>query len=465
MIFWRRLFASIFPLSTARSMRRSARDARSIVVVLVSALSLVASSLIVDVVVPRVAVAASLQLPTAAVGSFAPATWVAFMATYDGGASHVIYLTGDTAGTATVTVPGLSPSFSSSVSISPNAVTAVTLPAGVEMTTVDGVANLGVRIVSSVSVSIFGLSRQQYTSDGFLGLPPAALGTEYRIMSYGSDIAGSEFAVVGTQGGTRVTITPSVSTGAHVAGVPYVVLLGEGQVYQLQNGGYGDLTGTLVKADKPVAVFGGHRCARVPAGVTACDHLAEQLTPVTSWGSTFVVAPLATRVGGDTIRVVAAQDGTVVTVNGVIVATLNAGKFYDSVRSGLTTITSSKPVLVAQFSNGASFDNVSADPFMVLVTPFEQFRMTYTLAVPAGFVNSYVNVVVPSASIGGVRVDGNPVDPAAFSTIGAISIGATSFSGASRCDRGGRWRWAASLRQAQDSRARCCSDCRATRWR
>jgi RHS repeat-associated protein len=400
------------------------------VVVLVSVLSLVVSSLAVDVVLPRVAVAAAPKLPVAAVGSFAPAMWVAFMANYYGGGSHVIYLTGDTAGTANVTVPGLSSSFASIVSIAPHAVTAVTLPAGVEMTTTDGVENLGVRIASSVPVSVFGLSRQQYTSDGFLGLPPAALGTEYRIMSYGSDLPGSEFAVVGTEAATRVTITPSVTTGVHAAGVPYVVLLGEGQVYQLQNRGYGDLTGTLVKADKPVAVFGGHQCARVPAGVTACDHLAEQLTPVSSWGSSFVVVPLATRVGGDTIRVVAAQDSTVVTVNGGIVSTLNAGQFYDSVRSALTTITSSKPVLVAQFSNGASFDNVSADPFMVLVTPFEQFRRYYTLATPAGFANSYVNIVVPSASIGGVRFDGNPVDPNAFTAIGAASIGATSFSGA-----------------------------------
>jgi IgGFc binding protein len=419
MTHWRRLFAFTFPLSAASSIRRLGRNARSLAVVLVSALSLVVSSLAAGVVVPRVAVAAVPQLPVATVGSFAPATWVAFMANYSGGGSHVIYLTGDTAGTATVAVPGLSPSFSSVVWVSPNAVTAVTLPAAVEMTTTDGVANLGVRITSSVSVSIFGLSRQQYTSDGFLGLPPAALGNEYRIMSYGSDLPGSEFAVVGTEAATSVTITPSVSTGGHVAGVPYVVLLGEGQVYQLQNRNYGDLTGTLVKADKPVAVFGGHQCARVPAGVTACDHLAEQLTPVTSWGSTFVVVPLATRVGGDTIRVVAAQDATVVSVNGGIVSTLNAGQFYDSVRSSLTTITSTKPVLVAQFSNGASFDNVSADPFMVLVTPCEQFRRSYTLATPAGFANSYVNIVVPSASIGGVRFDGNPIDPNAFTTIGA----------------------------------------------
>lgn len=49
------------------------------------------------------------------------------------------------------------------------------------------------------------------------------------------------------------------------AGEPtYVSALGDGE----------DPTGTVVVADKPVAVFGGNSCARVPVSVGACNPIA-----------------------------------------------------------------------------------------------------------------------------------------------------------------------------------------------
>jgi IgGFc binding protein len=244
--------------------------------------------------------------------------------------------------------------------------------------------------------------------------------------------------VVGTEALTTVTITPSVTVAyqigsgpvqRRVAGVPYTVVVGQGEVYQLLSYGEFDLTGTLVKADKPVAVFGGNRCANVPTDLLGCDYLVEQLAPIRSWGSAFVVVPLATR-GGDTIRVVAAEDDTVISVNGAVVSTLNAGQFYSSIRSGLTSVASSKPVLVAQFSHGFNSDQVPGGPSMVMVAPSERYQRSYTLVTPPGFANNFINVVVPTASIGQVSLDGSLLDPTVFSTIGSVSIGLSSFSGA-----------------------------------
>jgi MYXO-CTERM domain-containing protein len=83
-------------------------------------------------------------------------------------------------------------------------------------------------------------------------------------------------------------------------------------------------------------------------------------------------------------------------------------------------------VLVAQFSNSTTYDNVAlADPFMMLIPPYEQFLSKYTLTTPASGFVSYMNVVVANAGVGGVVVDGVTVPTAKFT-----SIGTSGFSGA-----------------------------------
>ena len=45
-----------------------------------------------------------------------------------------------------------------------------------------------------------------------------------------------------------------------------------------------DYSGTRVETNKPVSFFSGHSCTYVPKGVSACDHLVEQISPAAVWG-------------------------------------------------------------------------------------------------------------------------------------------------------------------------------------
>ena len=86
-------------------------------------------------------------------------------------------------------------------------------------------------------------------------------------------------------------------------------------------------------------------------------------------------------------------------INGAVAATLNKGEVHQQIIDGQSTVTADKPILMAQYSNGTTFDDVDSDPFMMLTTPTEQFLSEYTFTTPAtGFSGNFVNVVAPATT-------------------------------------------------------------------
>ena len=339
-----------------------------------------------------------------------------------------LFIAGDTATSGTVTIPGLG--FSAPYTVTPGAVTTVDLPNTAQMQSSDAVEDKGVHVTSGAEVTVYGLNRAQSTTDAYLGLPTDALGTDYIDLGYkNTDIVNAnQLGIAASQDGTTVTITPTVTVDGHTAGVAYTKSLDQGQTYLLRdtNPAPSDLSGTIVKSDKPISVYGGHQCANIPPGAFACDHIVEQLTATTQWGKNFLSMPLATRTGGDTFRILASDDNTTVKVNGAVVATLNRAELHEQLVDGPAQITADKPVLVMQYSNGTTFDNQTGDPFQMTIPPFEQYLSGYTVSTPAeGFDPNYINIVAPNSAVGSVKVDGVAVPATGFT-----AIGSSGFSGA-----------------------------------
>lgn len=338
--------------------------------------------------------------------------WLGFLSNLSG-PQLSLFITGQSATTGTVEISGLS--FAQDFTATPGTVTTVAIPAAAANNNGSNATdNLAIHVVAGAEVTVYGLNRVSATTDAFLGLPVDILGTEYLVMSYGGG-AGSLLAVVAAEDNTSVTVNApgNISTPT----------LNRGQRYQVFGS---DLTGTVITSDKPVAVFGGNVCTNVPPGFFACDHLVEQMPPTVTWGTQFVTMPLATRLGGDTFRILASVDGTTVNVNGTLVATLSRGQFHESIINGPSEIVASNPVLVAQYSNGSGFDNVTSDPFMMLIPPFEQFLNNYTITTPAsGFSGNFVNIVTASFALGSIDLDGEPIPAEDF-----VAIGSSGFFGA-----------------------------------
>ena len=320
-------------------------------------------------------------------------------------------------------------------------------------------------IQSEDDVTVYALNQAPLTSEAFLVLPKDALGDDYVVMSYTTDIGPSstqttnqnttpsQFAVVATEDSTVVVIRPSVPTIKNPTASPDTVLLQQGDSYLVQadprRDNRGDVTGSIVRATKPVAVFAGHTRAIIPielrAELTSRDCLIEQMSPVQTWGKSAFVTPLASPtddrdIGYDLYRVVAAFDSTEVYVDGQLRKVLMEGDYYEEKLLGAYEITTSRPSLTAQFKKssgvpgGVTDTYEYADPFMMLVPPAEQFMTSYRFisiqsyqyeqffnqirVVDSVYKEQWLNVVIPTARIASLRLDGAPIPAGRFSQIG-----------------------------------------------
>ncbi|MGM0575892.1 MAG: IgGFc-binding protein [Myxococcota bacterium] len=291
--------------------------------------------------------------------------------------------------------------------------------------------------------------------------------------------------VVAPEPDTQVTIEPTARTltgdGLEVMqpGQAYTYTLGPYQVLNVKSDEEGgDLTGTVVTADGPVAVFSGHE-ASVSSDRCCADHLEQQMFPVNTWGTRFLASKSHPRgVESDYWRILASEDGTQVTFSPEVAPpqTLDRGEFYELSSKEDFEVQSDEPVTLVQvlassgevlvtevlgscavdqdchpgyscelLSNGqegcvpptcavegtpqgcpnghtcACFDvdqcycQAIGDPALVTMAPVGQFRKSYVFLSPNKYQNDYVNVLAPTEAT--VTFDGVDLPSGNFQAI------------------------------------------------
>lgn len=270
-----------------------------------------------------------------------------------------------------------------------------------------GISNKTIEITSDANIIVVALNQISATTDASLILPDQILSQEYYTAGY-QNISSDEFSVVAIENSTTVNIT--LPDGTELT----PITLNKGEVYQYQAST--ELTGTHITSNQNIAVQSGNQCTDVPDGYSACDHIGEQMLPVNTWEKTFITVPLATRMNGDTFRFVASVDGTQISKDGTVVATIDAGKYYETVIDGSSFIEANNPIMALQYSNSSSWDSVTSDPFMALVPAIEQYDTKHIINTPNGFTN-YINIVVPSANVADITMDGTLIDSSEFTAV------------------------------------------------
>lgn len=313
---------------------------------------------------------------------------------------------------------------------------------------------LSFNITTDKYVNVYAHSQGNKSSDAFLVLPTPSLGKEYIVLAYKSDgyfqsansRTPSQFAIVATEDNTNIDIIPSAPTNVN-GYLAQNVTLNKGEVYLVQakisvDNLLSDLTGTIITANKPIAVFAGHQRATLPvedffgSSSSSRDFLCEQLPPIQAWGKSAFIVPFPqpkpiTNLGKDIFRVLAANDNTEVYLNNSLIARLNRSEYFEGSLQSAGTITANGPILVAQYkktSNDGGATYIS-DPFMMIIPPKEQFiekcrlvniqayEIQDNLQFGKVYQEHYITLVVPQDALTSTYLDNNLISAALFQEI------------------------------------------------
>ncbi|MCC7386416.1 MAG: PKD domain-containing protein [Deltaproteobacteria bacterium] len=332
------------------------------------------------------------------------------------------------------------------VPIYPGAVSKLNIPFDFVDQTIDGGLRPrgAFRVTAPAPISVAQLQGQRYALDSALLLPVQALGTRYRTPNGPVFFAArtphighnSRLVAVGLEDNTTLTVYPKAPSIAFHQGAglfsrstPFTVVMNRHDMIEMFSTPQ-EVTGTLVESDRPIGFYGSNAATPVPVNVAAANSLLEHVPPKPTWGKHFLVVPFAGRESGSFVRVVA-DESTEVRRNGVVVATLAPGEWWelDQPQTSFDEIETSAPALVYQLTKGVTaepdfvFDQTIGDPTMTLVVPTEQFGTRYTVQAFDGFpalfesgpaveFQSFVNVIAPTSSVSGMLVDNLPVSEA-----------------------------------------------------
>ncbi len=294
-------------------------------------------------------------------------------------------------------------------------------------TTADGSAY---RIVTDVPISAYQFqpldnTNPVFSNDATILFPTHVFGLDYTAITADATLASSDafsesdantgafVSVVATQDNTTVTLFPTA--GLHPGSVTDVVL-SRGEVLTAissERGAptFGNLSGSRVVADAPVAVFSGSVATSEPSVNASCcaDHVEHQMLPLTAWGASYVAAPAAAAQGSGNdvsmFRVTGAADGTVLEYTPIAPqgapATIDAYETVAFITDVAFSVRSAdgEPFAVSQFllSNQyfGGLGGRPGDPSMMLLAAVEQFQERYVFLMPQGYATNYITVAAP----------------------------------------------------------------------
>ncbi|XP_039368548.1 IgGFc-binding protein-like [Mauremys reevesii] len=327
----------------------------------------------------------------------------------------------------TVDITVSSSSFHSRLLLQPGEPVSIQLPSYTEMLR-SSRTNHTVLVVADKEVSVVAFNDKLYTTAASILYPVREWGQEYYVFTPSGepDVAFKEMAIVnhGQPNLVDIYLKGSVifENIRYRARTRLRLSMRELSAVQLQS--KDDLSGSRVVAQRPVAVLSGNTCAQRNS---QCNHVFQQLLPVPSWGSSFLVPPLPFQPHYDLVYITAAQQTEVTVHRGANVQVTNMTRGHVVEQwvgeAQALYITSTAGVQVFFFSTGARLlGNFSFDPFLLNVPAAGSYCTSY-LAISHPYFTSYVLLVVLTSAVSGLSYNGKQMPPLDWH-----SIANTSFS-------------------------------------
>lgn len=184
-----------------------------------------------------------------------------------------------------------------------------------------------------------------------------ALGTNF-IVPFQSFLSNASYArsgfdIVASQNNTNITIVPTQDIVGHLANVPFVIVLQKGETFcgqAVSTASNLHLSGTTVISDKPITItINDDSMSGAPYGGCA-DLMGDQIIPIPLTGKEYITLKGYLN-GPDKVYIVATQDNTILTIDGVNVGILNTTNTYThSLSNPSAYIQADKPVYVLHTS-------------------------------------------------------------------------------------------------------------------
>ena len=329
--------------------------------------------------------------------------------------------TSNTPAAVTVTTPLFNPSFSQVTTVSRGNIEKIEITYNIRGSGT-GVQDRGVQVTSTEEITVYGVNKEMYSTDGFVAFPVDAIGKQYILATWTTE---AEFMVIGTEDGTTVQVTLSASNptatsvtyngGTYTNGQTFSVSLNKYQTFHALST-TGDFTGTKIVADKVVTVMTGNRKVAVRDSMTrtSSDHLVEQVPPIDALGKDFFTISTPDRNIGDYFRIIATEDSTQVSIAGSLYTTLNQCQFAElNVATGdYKSVTANKPVMVTMFGKTISTQTGDGpnggDPQFSILPAVPQFPSDYTFSTirtPTGDFKNYLVVVIKDSAKNDLKLD------------------------------------------------------------
>tara|TARA_B100000768_G_scaffold52773_1_gene51295 strand:+ start:715 stop:4281 length:3567 start_codon:yes stop_codon:yes gene_type:complete len=286
----------------------------------------------------------------------------------------------------------------------------------------------GLRIVSSTPITAYYEVNHPENTDIFTLKGKSAMGTSFYTPfqtnltnNFTQSTAGID--VLATTDGTEVTVIPSQNLNGHPAGIAFSFELEQGETYGMRASsvnGPGHPSGTLISSNKPVTVTVSDDSV---LNGTCWDMMGDQIIPVTVAGNEHI-AIKGNLSAPDKVYLVATEDGTTVSINGMEAWTLNAGESYSHTLTSITGYYATSAPVIALHVTGFGCEVGQAILPPIACTGSNEVAFVRSTSEFFG-----LKILVPTGGEGDFTLNGS-----------AVNVGAGSFSDVP--GTAGEWKYA-----------------------
>ena len=223
----------------------------------------------------------------------------------------------------------------------------------------------------------------------------------------------NDFVIVASEDNTEIQIKAKNDLVGYAAGTTHSVTLQKGETYMCRantNSPVQRPGGTLVTATKPISISVNEDLLQYP-GAGCADAAGDQLIPDELAGNEFIVVKgRFTGTNPDYFFVFATVNNTSIKINGVSVATINAGEYYEWKLSDESCfVETSTPVHIYHVAGFGCEVSASVIP-SIKCTGSTRVNITRASAAE----DFYINVIAPKEIINDFRINNDPSQLPAF---------------------------------------------------